>query len=127
MFGDYSANNVIWSGKKISQADIVPFQRAPGMLLDHRHARAMQNRRDWTIKRAIDLGCLREIGNFSRAAVVSNRRQLMRAFDLLYPEKTLQERRINITSLWARHGRYVVDWIFDAIDLGSHDHHIVYL
>ena len=54
-------------------------------------------------------------------------RQLMRAFDLLYPEKTLQERRINITSLWARHGRYVVDWIFDAIDLGSHDHHIVYL
>ena len=54
-------------------------------------------------------------------------RQLMHAFDLLYPEKTLQERRINITSLLARHGRYVVDWIFDAIDLGSNDHHIVYL
>jgi len=54
-------------------------------------------------------------------------RQLQRAFDLLYPEKTLQERRINITSLLARHGRYVVDWIFDAIDLGSVDHQIVYL
>ena len=54
-------------------------------------------------------------------------RQLMHAFDLLYPEKTLQERRINIASLLARHGRYVVDWIFDAIDLGSNDHHIVYL
>jgi bacillithiol biosynthesis cysteine-adding enzyme BshC len=54
-------------------------------------------------------------------------RQIERAFDLLYPGKTLQERRINITSMLARHGRYVIDWIFDAIDLGSNDHHIVYL
>ena len=67
---------------------------------------------------------------FQRAQVARDEavhRQLMHAFDLLYPEKTLQERRINITSLLARHGRYVVDWIFDAIDLGSNDHHIVYL
>ncbi|HEX6188567.1 MAG TPA: bacillithiol biosynthesis cysteine-adding enzyme BshC [Pyrinomonadaceae bacterium] len=55
------------------------------------------------------------------------RRQLERAFDLLYHEKSLQERRINITSLLARHGRYVVDWMFDAIDLGSNEHTIVYL
>jgi bacillithiol synthase len=54
-------------------------------------------------------------------------RQLQRAFDLLYPGKTLQERRINISSLLARHGRYVVDWVFDAIDLGSNEHQIVYL
>ena len=54
-------------------------------------------------------------------------RQIERAFDLLYPGKTLQERRINITSMLARHGRYVIDWIYDAIDLGSNDHHIVYL
>ena len=54
-------------------------------------------------------------------------RQIERAFDLLYPGKTLQERRINITSLLARHGRYVVDWIFEAIDLGSNEHQIVYL
>ena len=54
-------------------------------------------------------------------------RQLQRAADLLYPEKTLQERRINLTSLVARHGRYVVDWIYDAIDLGSNEHEIVYL
>ncbi len=54
-------------------------------------------------------------------------RQLQRAFDLLYPEKTLQERRLNITSLLARHGRYVIDWIYDAIDLGSVEHQIVYL
>jgi bacillithiol biosynthesis cysteine-adding enzyme BshC len=55
------------------------------------------------------------------------RRQLERAFDLLYPEKTLQERHINIASLLARHGRYVVDWMFDAIELGSNEHQVVYL
>ena len=54
-------------------------------------------------------------------------RQLQRACDLLYPEKTLQERRLNITSLLARHGRYVIDWIYEAIDLGSTEHQVVYL
>ena len=54
-------------------------------------------------------------------------RQIERAFDLLYPGKTLQERRINITSMLARHGRYVIDWIFDAIDLASNEHHVIYL
>jgi bacillithiol biosynthesis cysteine-adding enzyme BshC len=69
-------------------------------------------------------------GRFQRSQIARDealRRQLERAFDLLYPEKNLQERRINITSLLARHGPYVVDWIFDAIDLGSNDHAIVYL
>jgi bacillithiol biosynthesis cysteine-adding enzyme BshC len=67
---------------------------------------------------------------FQRAQIARDealRRQLERAFDLLYPEKNLQERRINITSLLARHGRYVIDWIFDAIDLESNQHEIVYL
>jgi bacillithiol biosynthesis cysteine-adding enzyme BshC len=54
-------------------------------------------------------------------------RQLQRAFDLLYPNKALQERSINIMSLLSRHGRYVIDWIYDAIDLGSNEHEIVYL
>ncbi|HET6891337.1 MAG TPA: bacillithiol biosynthesis cysteine-adding enzyme BshC [Pyrinomonadaceae bacterium] len=54
-------------------------------------------------------------------------RQLERAFDQLYPNKELQERQINITSLLARHGRYVIDWIYNAINLGSNEHQIVYL
>lgn len=54
-------------------------------------------------------------------------RQLLRAFDQLYPNKELQERHINITSLLARHGRYVVDWIYNAINIGSNEHQIVYL
>jgi bacillithiol synthase len=67
---------------------------------------------------------------FNRAQVGRDEtlhRQIERAFDLLYPGKTLQERRINITSLLARHGRYAVDWVYDAIDLGSNDHQVVYL
>lgn len=54
-------------------------------------------------------------------------RQLQRAFDQLYPEKALQERRANVTSLLARHGTYVIDWIYNAINLGSDEHQIVYL
>jgi bacillithiol synthase len=54
-------------------------------------------------------------------------RQLQRAFDQLYPNKDLQERHINITSLLARHGAYVIEWIFNAINLGSNEHQIVYL
>lgn len=54
-------------------------------------------------------------------------RQIERAFSCLYPEKTLQERRLNISSLIARHGHYVIDWIYDAINLGSTDHQVVYL
>ena len=67
---------------------------------------------------------------FNRAQVARDeavQRQLQHAADLLFPEKTLQERRINITSFIARHGRYFVDWIFDAIDLETKDHEIVYL
>jgi bacillithiol biosynthesis cysteine-adding enzyme BshC len=67
---------------------------------------------------------------FHRAQMGRDRaahRQLERAFAALYPNKTLQERHINITSLLARHGTYIVNWIYDAINLGSPDHQIVYL
>jgi bacillithiol biosynthesis cysteine-adding enzyme BshC len=67
---------------------------------------------------------------FNRAQVGRDEavhRQIERAFDLLYPRKSLQERHINITSLLARHGLYVLDWIYNAIDLGSNDHEVVYL
>jgi bacillithiol synthase len=69
-------------------------------------------------------------GRFHRAQMGRHEatdRQLQRAFDQLYPEKTLQERHINITSLLARHGRYVIDWIYNAINLASTEHQIVYL
>jgi bacillithiol biosynthesis cysteine-adding enzyme BshC len=67
---------------------------------------------------------------FNRSQVARNEavnRQLEHAFDLLYPKKGLQERHINISSFIARHGLYFVDWIFDAIDLSSKEHHVVFL
>jgi bacillithiol biosynthesis cysteine-adding enzyme BshC len=67
---------------------------------------------------------------FHRAQIQRDRavlRQLERAAAALYPEKSLQERHLNVTSLIARHGRYVVEWIHDAIDLGSVEHQVVYL
>ena len=54
-------------------------------------------------------------------------RQLQRASDQLFPNKDLQERHINITSLLARHGTYVIEWIYNAINLGSNEHQVVYL
>ena len=67
---------------------------------------------------------------FNRSQVARDevvRRQIEHAFDLLYPRKALQERHINITSFIARHGLYFVDWIFDAIELETNDHNVVYL
>ena len=67
---------------------------------------------------------------FNRAQVARDEavhRQLDHAFDLLYPQKTLQERKIGVVSFIARHGHYFVDWVFDAIDLETKEHEIVYL
>jgi len=67
---------------------------------------------------------------FHRAQMARDRavlRQLERAATALYPEKGLQERRLNVASLVARHGPYVVGWLHDAIDLGTNDHQVVYL
>ena len=67
---------------------------------------------------------------FNRSQIARDeavRRQLEHAFDLLYPHKSLQERHVNVTSFIARHGLYFVDWIFDAIELDSNEHEIVYL
>jgi bacillithiol biosynthesis cysteine-adding enzyme BshC len=67
---------------------------------------------------------------FHRAQMQRDRaahRQLERALAALYPHKNLQERHINITSFVARHGLYFIQWVYDAINLGSSDHQIVYL
>lgn len=54
-------------------------------------------------------------------------RQIERAIAALYPNKALQERHISIVSLLARHGRYAIRWIYDAMSLETNDHQIVYL
>jgi uncharacterized protein YllA (UPF0747 family) len=67
---------------------------------------------------------------FHRAQMIrddATHRQLQRAFEQLYPNKELQERHINVTSLLSRHGRYVIEWIYNAINIGSNEHEVVYL
>lgn len=67
---------------------------------------------------------------FHRAQMHRDRaalRQLERAATALYPERALQERHVNVTSLLARHGLYAVEWIHDALDLSTNDHLVVYL
>lgn len=67
---------------------------------------------------------------FHRAQIRRDRaalRQLERASTALYPERALQERHVNVTSLLARHGLYAVEWIHDAVDLSTNDHLVVYL
>ncbi len=67
---------------------------------------------------------------FHRAQMQRDRailRQLERAGTALYPEKSLQERHVNVASFLARHGHYFVEWVHDAIDLSTNDHQIVYL
>lgn len=68
---------------------------------------------------------------FQRALVGRNEaasRQIERAFASLYPNKSLQERQLNITSLVARHGRYVINWLYDAIDIETtNKHRLVFL
>ncbi len=48
-------------------------------------------------------------------------------YSALLPKGGLQERSLNITSLYARHGKYLIDWIYNAIDLDEKGHQIVYL
>lgn len=67
---------------------------------------------------------------FHRARMGRDRatlRQLERAATSLYPEKSLQERHLNVSSLIARHGLYAIEWLHDAIDIGTADHQVVYL
>ena len=67
---------------------------------------------------------------FHRAQMVRDEailRQLERASTALYPEKSPQERHLNVTSFLARHGRYFLDWAFSAIEPGTTDHLVVYL
>ncbi|HXG85868.1 MAG TPA: bacillithiol biosynthesis cysteine-adding enzyme BshC [Pyrinomonadaceae bacterium] len=54
-------------------------------------------------------------------------RQIETAFNALLPNKHLQERSLNITSLINNHGLYLLDWIYAAIDLDDKEHRIIYL
>jgi bacillithiol synthase len=55
------------------------------------------------------------------------KRQLETMFASLLPNKHLQERTLNISSVLNKHGNYAIDWIYNAIDLDDKGHRIIYL
>lgn len=54
-------------------------------------------------------------------------RQIEAAFASLLPNRTLQERTLNLSSFVNLHGSFFVDWIYSAIDLDDKGHRIIYL
>ena len=54
-------------------------------------------------------------------------RRLNAAFSALVPHQHLQERTLNVTTFLNRHGLYLIDWIYQAIDLDDKAHRIIYL
>lgn len=55
------------------------------------------------------------------------KRQIETMFALLLPQKHLQERTLNISTVLNKHGNYAIDWIYQAIDLDDKGHRIIYL
>lgn len=53
--------------------------------------------------------------------------QIERAFTVLYPNKGLQEREINVSYFLARYGYDLIDRLYEEVDVESRDHRLVYL
>jgi len=54
-------------------------------------------------------------------------KQIERLFTVLYPNKNLQEREINVSYFLARYGYQLIDRLYDEVDVGAGDHKLVYL
>jgi uncharacterized protein YllA (UPF0747 family) len=53
--------------------------------------------------------------------------QIERLFAVLYPNKNLQEREINVSYFLARYGYELIDRLYQEIEIGFRDHKLVYL
>jgi bacillithiol synthase len=53
--------------------------------------------------------------------------QIERLFAVLYPNKGLQEREINFSYFLARYGYNLVERLYGEVEIGNHDHKLVYL
>jgi bacillithiol synthase len=55
------------------------------------------------------------------------RSQIERAFAVLYPNKGLQEREVNVSYFLARYGYELLDRLYEEVDVESREHRLVYL
>ena len=53
--------------------------------------------------------------------------QIEKLFAVLYPNKGLQERELNFAYFLARYGYELVDRLYDEVEIGNHDHKLVFL
>jgi bacillithiol synthase len=54
-------------------------------------------------------------------------KQIERLFTVLYPNKNLQEREINVSYFLARYGYQLIDRLYDEVDVSAGNHKLVYL
>jgi bacillithiol synthase len=57
----------------------------------------------------------------------TTKQQIERLFAVLYPNKNLQERELNISYFLARYGYEIIDRVYEEIEIGFRDHKLVYL
>ncbi len=57
----------------------------------------------------------------------TTKQQIERLFAVLYPNKNLQEREINVAYFLARYGYELIDRLYEEVEIGSHDHKLIYL
>jgi bacillithiol synthase len=57
----------------------------------------------------------------------ATRSQIERAFAVLYPNKGLQEREVNVAYFLARYGYELLDRLYEEVDVESREHRLVYL
>src|ERR1051325_9119964 len=72
---DYALDRRLESFEEVFQREVISFEHATGVTLDHRQTGAVQ---DWcrrSIEHAIDFGSLREVRDLRGAAVVRDCRQ----------------------------------------------------
>jgi bacillithiol synthase len=53
--------------------------------------------------------------------------QIERLFAVLYPNKNLQEREINVSYFLARYGYELIDRLYQEVEIGFQDHKLIYL
>jgi bacillithiol biosynthesis cysteine-adding enzyme BshC len=57
----------------------------------------------------------------------TTKQQIERLFAVLYPNKNLQEREINVSYFLARYGYDLIGRLYEEVEIGNHDHKLVYL
>jgi len=57
----------------------------------------------------------------------TTQQQIERLFAVLYPNKNLQEREINVAYFLARYGYELIDRLYGEVEVGNNDHKLIYL